>query len=249
MVVFPAGMELEMEITNALGDHSYVCARHFKPNDIIVHPNVCRLTANAVPSIFSNYSTDLPRQFFKKVCQTARSLITVDDSGMLFNQNSDDQVELVGERGNTYLQDVVTLCMTVEEEDIEKDTNPEHFDSGSQENGESEFSPADFSQSSRAYYVVNRGTNTKLKYTGVSNTKLGKNKMRKKLRLLETRCKNMKRKINDLENKQKLYNIEALERDAENNNEEALFLLDMLRSYTTFEKTREEILTASTEGC
>lgn len=234
-------MELEMEITNILGDHSYVCARHFQPEDIIVHPNVCRLTANAVPSIFNDYPTELPRQFFKKICQTARSIGP--DSGILNADNAVEQTDSDNGFDNCVLQEV-TIYEPYEEDSVRTEVinvPPAHE---SYLSHSSELLGDGCSQSGRSYLVVSRGTNTKLKYTGLSNAGLRQNKVKKKLRLLQLRYKNLKDKLIEIETKHRLYNISSLEKDAENNNEEALFLLEMLRSYTIFEKTRKEILTS-----
>lgn len=247
-------MELEMEIAGALGDHSYVCARHFLPSDIVVHPNVCRLTANAVPSVFSNYSTNLPRQFFKKVCQTARSIVSVEDPNKLICEDVQEPIENDESRSPEECVQEITVYEPVEVHDalpvntreIHQNTTTPRIDSSSSLEYENRIAIdyAESSQESRAVFVVSRGTNTKVKYTGVSNNKLIKNKLRKKFRLMETRYHNVKKKLTELENKHALYNLDSLERDAENNNEEAIFLLDMLRSYTAFEDTKKEILSS-----
>lgn len=245
-------MELEMEISGALGDHSYVCARHFLPSDIVVHPNVCRLTSNAVPSVFSNYSTNLPRQFFKRVCQTARSIVSIEDPNELIHEDIQEQIEYDEELQNSdgYCQEVTIYESEVSEEPTPSRGNFQNSTARSEASHLDEYEikmvpdVADSSQMSRAVFVISRGTNTKLKYTGVSNTKLTRNKLRKRLRLMETRYRNTRKKLAELENKHSLYNLDSLERDAERNNEEAVFLLDMLRSYNAFEDTRKEILTA-----
>ncbi|XP_065202074.1 uncharacterized protein LOC135832631 [Planococcus citri] len=239
-------MELEMEISSALGDHSYVCARHFLPEDIVVHPNVCRLTSNAVPSIFSNYSTDLPRQFFKKVCQTARSIVSIEEDPLSLIREETERNEYDEELQDSinYFQEVVYEPIVISE-DVNIRGIPEFCTTGI--DGSSSIDYESISENpdmSRPVYVVSRGTNTKIKYTGVSNTKLIKNKLRKKLRLMESRYKNVKKRLTELENKHVLYNLESLEKDAENDNEEAKFILEMLRSYNAFEDTRKEILTS-----
>lgn len=202
-------MELQIKISNILGDHSYVCARHFLPEDIIVHPNLCRLTTNAVPSVFKNYPTELPRQFFKKICQTADDIssdcnITELDSISLQPDSDDSQ--------HDYVQEVTI------------------------------YDPAVGLTESESNILQPRGSSTKLK--SVSNSRSSKNILRRKFRSLQARYEQLRSQFLEAENKLKLYNIDSLERDAADNNEEAIFLLEMLRSYTIFERTRQEILSS-----
>lgn len=221
-----------MEIANILGDHSYVCARHFQLEDIIVHPSVCRLTPNAVPSVFNNYPTELPRQFFKKICQAAQS--TSPEFRIMDVDSKLQRTKVFDDSTDRYLQEV-TIYESYNEESFKPvayETDPSH----------SSIINDVCVESRRSYLVVNKGTNTRLKCTGISNGKLQHNKLRKKLRLLQLRYKNIRDRLSEIEAKHKLYNISSLEKDAENKNEEAIFLLEMLRSYTLFENTRNEIL-------
>lgn len=225
-----------MEISGVLGDHSYVCARHFRPEDIIVHPNVCRLTANAVPSIFRNYPINLPRQFFKKICQTAATMKEEP-------AKSDDMK--VEECCEMALSDAIAV---------------DELDSSAQEHLNSILSsPSRALLEDEEIFVSDSQSQTESgdeyqnssaapKFSSLSNPSMSTAKMRKRLRTLELQHRQMSRKVEELQSKLDLYNISALERDAANNNEEASFLLDMLRTYAEFEKTRNEILSSTNDS-
>ncbi len=200
---------------------------HFLPRDIIVHPHVCRLTPNAVPSVFKNYATELPRQFFKKMCQFAI------DTPPAIPESADSDVT------EQYAYADIELSNTEENllkaEEISEFSPPDVFAAYIDKTNDSN----DTSAETETCYYQSKGRKQKFKSRG----KLTK----KKYLLLESRCESLKKRISQLESKIDLYNIDSLERDAENNNQEALFLLDMLRSYTDFEKTRAEILTVRKE--
>lgn len=239
-------MELEMDISNLIGDHSYVCARHFRPGDIVVHPNVCRLTANAVPSVFKNYPTELPRQFFKKICQTAQN-ISDDSTSALKELNEQNEFDNVSDDSN--LQEIMVYESDGAVDDNLLKTEVISISTSSNVNTHTINSTDDVDDiidigtpEDCEYYIVKGSTNTKLKTACSSKPNLTRNKLKKKIRSLELRYKNLQTRFNELENKHKLYNISFIERDAENKNEEAIFLLDMLKSYVMFEKTREEML-------
>lgn len=219
-----------MEISGVLGDHSYVCARHFRPEDIIVHPQVCRLTANAVPSIFRTYPISLPRQFFKKICQTAATVHEevassndLNTEGCCETVLSDTaEADAVDDSAQGQLISILSSPSRVLSEDEEIVVS----DSQSQAESENE----------------RPNSTAATKFSRLSNPSMTKAKMRQRLRTLELRHRRMSSELAVLQSKLDLYNIATLERDAANNNEEASFLLDMLRTYTEFEKTRKEIL-------
>lgn len=220
---FLAGMELEMEVSSILGDHSYVCARHFRPEDIVMYPNVCRLSASAVPSVFKNFPMNLPPQFFKKICQT---VVAVDSSKSPVGCDAsvEPSCEVIIDEASA--PDPLDDCAQRQlisigplSEDDDEAATRSHSSPGESESDEDR---------------------SKLFASAVSG--MSKAKMRKRLRTLELQYRRIRKKVEELEAKLERYNIGTLERDAAEQNEEAAFLLDMLRTYTEFEKTRKAIL-------
>lgn len=219
-----------MEVSEILGDHSYVCARHFRPEDIIVHPHVCRLNANAVPSVFRNYPINLPRQFFKKICQTAAAV-----HEEVVNSNEVCETVLSDSADTNSLDDSTEQLVSIlspPSKLVSEDEEIVVSDSHSQAESEDE----------------RPSSSAAAKFPRIANPSITKAKLRQRLHTLELRHRQMGIKLEALQSKLDLYNIGTLEKDAANQNEEAKFLLDMLRTYTEFEKTRKEILSNPNES-
>lgn len=196
---------MEMDLANTLGDHSFVCAKHFQPEDVVMRNNTGRLSTTAVPSVFSNYPLQMPSHFFKTIYQTANDIVGLGE------EEGQNEGIYVADVDPFQLNEMIRLPMS----------NTRHVTDS--------LSTTHQTTPSRNY--------TKSKSVILADG------YKKKLQIVEARCRQLETRLDILEKKLKLYNINVLERDAENNNEEASFLLNMLKSYTVFENTRKEILT------
>jgi hypothetical protein len=177
------------------------------------------LAANAVPSVFKDYPVELPRQFFKKICQIADDACP-DDCGITELDCVSLQPDLEDDISTRQIVECVEELTAYSIPLLPETPPPERVSNVHQP------------QPSRRPH---------------NNSK--KNKLsRKKFRALQTKYRQLRNRLLETENKLKMYNIERVEKDAAERNDEAIFLLEMLRSYTIFEKTREEILTSCGNG-